>query len=51
MGFKTVEKTSLQFISVISEREWRKLVGIYNTIVDIDPLSIVSIDRVRKSLN
>ena len=37
-------------VSKISEREWRKLVGMYNTIEDFDPLSIVSKDRVKKSI-
>ena len=31
-------------ISVITEREWRKFVGMYNTIPDFDPLSMVSKD-------
>ena len=37
-------------VSTVSEREWRKLVGMYNTIVEFDPLQIVSKDRVRKTL-
>lgn len=37
-------------ISIVSEREWRKLVGMYNAILDFDPLQIVSKERVRKSL-
>ena len=34
----------------MSEREWRKLVGMYHTIMEFDPLQIVSKDRVRKTL-
>ena len=37
-------------VQSISEREWRKLVGMYNTIDDFDPLSIVSADRIKKSV-
>ena len=36
--------------SIVTEREWRKLVGMYNAILDFDPLQIVSKERVRKSL-
>lgn len=35
---------------MISEREWRKLVGMYTTIDDFDPLSIVSPERIKKSI-
>jgi hypothetical protein len=27
-----------QHVSTVSEREWRKLVGMYNTIMEFDPL-------------
>ena len=37
-------------VSIVTEREWRKLVGMYNAILDFDPLQIVSKERVRKSL-
>ena len=39
-----------QHVSTVSEREWRKLVGMYNTIMEFDPLQIVSKERVRKTL-
>jgi hypothetical protein len=35
---------------IISEREWRKLVGMYNAISDFDPLQIVSRERVKFSI-
>lgn len=37
-------------VACISEREWRKLVGMYNTIDDFDPLSLVSAERIKKSV-
>lgn len=37
-------------VACISEREWRKLVGMYNTIGDFDPLSIVSTERIKKTV-
>ena len=40
-----------QEITPISEREWRKLIGMHNTIEDFDPLQIVSHERQRKSLS
>ena len=36
--------TSNAEISVITEREWRKFVGMYNAVPEFDPLSIVSKD-------
>jgi hypothetical protein len=48
---QSLAKTGLEAVSPISEREWRKLVGMYNAIADFDPLSIVSKERVRKSLS
>jgi hypothetical protein len=30
--------TKYQHVSTVSEREWRKLVGMYNTIMEFDPL-------------
>mmetsp|Transcript_6705 Transcript_6705/g.11259 ORF Transcript_6705/g.11259 Transcript_6705/m.11259 type:complete len:206 (+) Transcript_6705:615-1232(+) len=48
---KTLSQESrLQEVSVISEREWRKLVGMHNTIAEFDPLQSVSPARIRKSL-
>ena len=37
-------------VECISEREWRKLVGMYSTIEDFDPLQAVSRARVKQSL-
>ena len=37
-------------VASISEREWRKLVGMYNTIGDFDALSIVSTERIKKTV-
>lgn len=37
-------------VACISEREWRKLVGMYNTIDDFDPLTLVSSERIKKSV-
>jgi hypothetical protein len=39
-----------QHVSTVSEREWRKLVGMYNTIMEFDPLQIVNKERVRKTI-
>lgn len=37
-------------IKTISEREWRKIVGMYASINEFDPLSVVSKERVRKTI-
>lgn len=37
-------------LSVVSEREWRKLVGMYNAIQDFDPLTVLIRERLRRSL-
>ena len=42
--------TSNEGISIITEREWRKFVGMYNAIPEFDPLSIVSKDQIRKTI-
>ena len=34
----------------ISEREWRKLVGMYNAIEDFDPLAVTNKDRMHRSI-
>jgi len=37
-------------VTFVSEREWRKLVGMYNTIDGFDPLSIVDQIRIKKTV-
>ena len=43
-------RQGLDSVSIITEREWRKLVGMYNTIEEFDPLLTLDVQRVRKSL-
>ena len=47
---KVAKSDPLENVETISEREWRKIVGMYNTIADIDLIQLVSMDRVKKSL-
>lgn len=37
-------------VEPISEREWRKLVGMNNTIPDFEPMQSVSMERIQKSM-
>lgn len=37
-------------ITVITEREWRKLVGMNNAIPEFDPIQSLNKERVRKSI-
>ena len=37
-------------ISPIGEREWRKLVGMYDTIEDFDPMALVGRERIHESI-
>ena len=37
-------------VEPISEREWRKLVGMNNTIPDFEPMQTVSLERIQKSM-
>ena len=39
-----------QVESPISEREWRKLVGMYNTIEDFDPMNVLGRDKIHASI-
>lgn len=38
---------TVKAVECISEREWRKLVGMYSTIDDFDPLQVVNRARVK----
>ena len=34
----------------VTEREWRKLVGMYNAIEDFDPLAVTNKERIHRSI-
>jgi hypothetical protein len=49
-GKKVQSLSNNDEIKTISEREWRKIVGMYASINEFDPLSVVSKERVRKTI-
>mmetsp|Transcript_24163 Transcript_24163/g.37128 ORF Transcript_24163/g.37128 Transcript_24163/m.37128 type:complete len:155 (+) Transcript_24163:720-1184(+) len=46
---KITESPGIKEQKAVTVREWRKIVGMYNTIVEFDPYSIVSRERILAS--